>query len=111
MSELISGEDVFSALSSGNEVQYNWLKNRSAKWFDLSNELKEFTLQDILSGSTGNGDVIFRLKPSTITLNGIEVPKPNKPESCYSSNGSVIIVMDDNEKAVELCLALREVFK
>ena len=80
MSELISGKDVFSALSSGNEVQYNWLRNRSAIWFDLSKELKEFTLQDILSGSTENGDVVFRLKPRTITINGIEVPVPFEPK-------------------------------
>lgn len=128
MSELISGKDVFSALSSGNEVQYNWLRNRSAIWFDLSKELKEFTLQDIFSGSTENGDVIFRLKPRTITLNGIEIPKPFKPkegelyyylsfemEGGYSSWSQLGCEQGgawrNEEEIKQVVAALREVFK
>lgn len=99
MSELISGKEALIALANGEDVQ-QW--NGSIFWDIDKNWQVSVFFQEGRK---------FRLKPRTITINGIEVPKPNKPESCYSSNGSVVIVMDDNDKAVELCLALREVFK
>lgn len=101
MSELISGKDAYNLIGQGVEVQAHVEYEKGLfEWRDA----KELPACDILDGCFE-----FRLKPKTFMLNGIEVPKPNKPESCYSSNGSVIIVMDDNDKAVELCMAIRKI--
>lgn len=76
MSELISGKDALIALANGEEVQSR------LKPYDTWNScLKFWTVNEILSY---DGD--FRLKPRTVTLNGIEVPMPFKPkefEDCY----------------------------
>ena len=83
MSELISGKDALIALASGKEVE-NW---NGSIWWDV-----EGTWQLDVFLKT---DRKFRLKPRTITINGIEVPAPFKPKNGemffylngYSPNG------------------------
>lgn len=64
MSELISGKEALIALANGEEVQ------ASINGFDWKDSI-EFGLAYFL-----NGDAHFRIKPRTITLNGVELPKP-----------------------------------
>lgn len=69
MSELISGKEALRAISDGEVVEiwfnstdgWNEIKTKDAYSFDLFLDQKQ---------------IRFRLKPRTITLNGIEVPAP-----------------------------------
>ncbi|MFW1967313.1 hypothetical protein ACG95P_09615 [Acinetobacter guillouiae] len=66
--ELISGKEALIALANGEEVE-NW--NGNVWWAVESNwQIGAFTKTDRK----------FRLKPRTITLNGIEVPTPFEPK-------------------------------
>ncbi|MFW2022249.1 hypothetical protein [Acinetobacter baumannii] len=76
---LISGAEALRALADGKEVEYNWLNQKSSKWMLISEELKQFNLYEILSGTTEFGAIKFRLKPQTIKLE-LELPKPFEPE-------------------------------
>lgn len=78
MSELISGKDALIALANGEVLEYtgDYINFRDA--FDL-------TVSEILSDLW-----VFRLKPRTITINGIEVPAPFEPKEgeiywCFST--------------------------
>lgn len=64
MSELISGKEALIALANDQEVEY----------FD--EKLGEWVYMDI----THHFKRDFRLKPRTITINGIEVPAPFEPK-------------------------------
>ena len=64
MSELISGKEALIALANNQEVEY----------FD--EKLGEWVYMDI----THHFKRDFRLKPRTITINGIEVPAPFEPK-------------------------------
>lgn len=68
MSEFISGDEAKKAWANGEIVQWR----QSFSWSDLGavNTL----------GIFDDEDIEFRLKPRTITINGIEVPAPFKPE-------------------------------
>ena len=66
MSNLISGKEAKLAWANNKEIEYMPLN----KW-------------NLLGGSTplsifDRDDVKFRIKPRTITINGIEVPAPFK---------------------------------
>ena len=68
MSNLISGKEAKLAWANNKEIEYMPLN----KW-------------NLLGGSTplsifDRDDVKFRLKPRTITINGIEVPAPFDPK-------------------------------
>ena len=68
MSNLISGKEAKLAWANNKEIEYMPLN----KW-------------NLLGGSTplsifDRDDVKFRLKPRTITINGIEVPAPFEPK-------------------------------
>ena len=68
MSNLISGKEAKLAWANNKEIEYMPLN----KW-------------NLLGGSAplsifDRDDVKFRLKPRTITLNGIEVPAPFEPK-------------------------------
>ena len=66
MSELISGKEVLIALANGKEVEaYVEYEANLHEWQNA----RELTVSDVLDGG-----FIFRLKPRTITINGIEVP-------------------------------------
>jgi len=64
MSELISGKDALIALANGREVE-NW---NGSIWWDVEGTWQlDVFLKTALK---------FRLKPRTITINGIKVPEP-----------------------------------
>lgn len=78
MSNLISGKEALIALANGEEVE---VKHPNDKWYEnwgsLNNSGGKFFLAYLLDESC---DYRFRLKPQTITINGIEVPAPFKPK-------------------------------
>ena len=65
MSELISGKDALIALANGKEVEFFYR--------DVWDSVGEMIVIDHFT----NDKFKFRLKPRTITINGIEVPKPD----------------------------------
>lgn len=71
MSELISGKEALIALANGEEVEYI---GDMKTWFSLNKEVSSWSVSEVLNSS----DVMdgaayqFRLKPRTITINGIE---------------------------------------
>lgn len=67
MSELINGKEALIALANGEELQ----QNISGEWIDIR--------RDISWRAILGEQYQFRLKPRTITINGIEVPKPFEP--------------------------------
>lgn len=74
MSELISGKDAWIAKSDHKDVDW---KLQGLDWQELTDS--EFMGWDT-SRFLGQTKYIFRLKPRTITLNGIEVPAPFEPK-------------------------------
>ena len=86
MSELISGKEALIALANGEEVQYVSSGMAATKYWSDSENTKNFTIHDFYSGSWA-----FRLKPRTITINGIKVPAPFEPncmEDFYVIDGT-----------------------
>lgn len=73
MSELISGKEALIALASGEEVEF---KDGMDKWENI----KDYMNLDLSMFLTSPHWMNFRLKPRTITINGIEVPAPFKPK-------------------------------
>lgn len=78
MSELISGKEALIALANGQEVE--WTHFSVGKWHKVPQQTAK--LQYFLDGDSGWK---FRLKPRTITINGIEVPAPFKPKNSESA--------------------------
>ena len=74
MSELISGKEALIALVNGEAVEY-WSENHpsSQKRWTTIKSLDEYRLSYFLDEKT---KFEFRLKPRTISINGIEVPAP-----------------------------------
>lgn len=139
MNELISGKEALIALANGVDVDACVtfrLKKDEWHWFDAKN----LTVNEIEAMETeGDPDgeniraIAFRLKPRTISINGIEVPAPFEPkdgdefwilfESHYSPCGYKLVL--PNSQYSELCYgawrteeeikqvvcALRSVFK
>ena len=68
MSDLISGKEALIALANGEEVEW---RHPERDWFKAPQ--CNMRTQDFFSGIYQ-----FRLKPRTITINGIEVAKPQK---------------------------------
>ena len=85
-SKLISGKEALIALANGKEVEacVTLRQNRDEwHWFNA----KTLTVNEIevmeTDGDSYSGDILeiaFRLKPRTITINGIDVPAPFKPK-------------------------------
>ena len=78
MTNLISGKEALIALANGEDVEYLEDDN---KWNLID---KEFVVISALI------DCKLRLKPQTITINGIEVPAPFEPKEgekywCFST--------------------------
>lgn len=69
MSKLISGKEALISLANGEEVQIKCVKGD--EWYDST----LWTVGELLRWQ---GE--FRLKPRTITINGIEVPAPFEPK-------------------------------
>ena len=68
--KLISGKEALIALANGEEVEF---KCGGMSWTNL--DAKQQPLEILI-----DKNVSFRLKPKTITLNGIEVPAPFEPK-------------------------------
>ena len=78
MTNLISGKEALIALADGQEVEY-WCENDPSiqkKWTQIKS-LSEYKLSYFLENKPR---FEFRLKPRTITINGIEVPAPFEPK-------------------------------
>lgn len=97
MSELISGKEALIALANGGGVIYinTYYKDRP---LNLWGDAKECNIEQFLSG-----DWIFRLKPRTVTLNGVEVPAPfTAPENL--DNSLMWYVLDtDQDRGYSQC--------
>ena len=74
MSKLISGKDALIALANNQEVEYKTTDNAGSKW----HQAKMLTVNTIMNFD--DACILFRLKPRTITINGIEVPAPFEPK-------------------------------
>ncbi len=103
--KLISGKEALIALANGEEVEYVSSGMAGTKYWSDSEKTKNFTIHDFYSGYW-----VFRLKPRTITINGIEVPGIKKESAIYKSHNTVAIVCESFEEAELMCLALRQVF-
>ena len=76
MSELISGKDALIALANGEEVQC-----ANADMLNWNDVIGDCHIGLFTTGKNRNGfDFVFRLKPRTITINGIEVPATFNPK-------------------------------
>ena len=65
MSNLISGKEALIALANGEEVEYKTTYNAGSKW----HQAKMLTVNTIMNFD--DACILFRLKPRTITINGI----------------------------------------
>ncbi len=83
MNNLISGKEALRALADGDNVEskkIGLVERDDISWLDTP-KTRQLTVLDFISGQWH-----FRLKPKTITINGIEVPAPFEPkeyEDCY----------------------------
>lgn len=71
MSDLISGKEALIALANGEEVEF---KDGMEKWENIKHHMN----LDLSMFLTAPEWMKFRLKPRTITINGIEVPACGK---------------------------------
>lgn len=95
MRDLISGEEAKLAWANNELVLYSL---GSSGWNILNNT-------DFYSSIFNNKQYSFKLKPKTITLNGIEIPAPFVPksdqeywilfESYHSGDGYKLVMEDD----------------
>lgn len=68
MTNPISGKEALIALANGEDLQ--WRDGDFQQWNDVNDYLRLGIFNDCE----------FRLKPRTITINGIEVPAPFEPK-------------------------------
>lgn len=80
--KLISGKDALIALANGEDVELQAVGDMS--WYDST----QWTVGELLCFKGR-----FRLKPRTITLNGIEVPAPFEPK-----DGDKFFYLNDGEE-------------
>lgn len=81
MSNLISGKEALIALANGEEVEYY-----KHEWLDVN----RLSVRDLTSS---DNMYKFRLKPKTITINGIEVTAPFEPKE-----GDAVFVLDNSNQ-------------
>lgn len=80
MSNLISGKEALIALANGEEVEVGSVGSPHLGWRVITN-YEDVRLKTFETGVNKHGySVKFRIKPKTITLNGIEVPAPFDPK-------------------------------
>lgn len=105
MSELISGKDALIALANGEEVQ----GTTGCEWADISIDQK-LSIKSFTTGKNDFGDaVFFRLKPRTITLNGVELSPCVSIGICRIKN-EVSIRLKDESDADRLYALLTKLF-
>ena len=76
--KLISGKEALIALANGDNVEskkIGLVERDDISWLDTP-KTRQLTVLDFISGQWH-----FRLKPKTITINGIEVPAPFEPKN------------------------------
>lgn len=89
MSKLISGKEALIALANGEEVEY---LNSEKEWVDI----KDLPIWWLCVENTGHA---IRLKPRTITINGIECPEPFEPK-----DGDTVYYLDGGYQSGYTCL-------
>lgn len=106
MSKLISGKEALIALANGEDVE---VKHPHDKWYEnwesLNSSGGKFFLLYLLDETIGYE---FRLKPRTITINGIEVPSVKYV--AHSGGNCVKISCECPEDAAAIGAALRSIF-
>ena len=123
MSELISGKEALIALANGGEVELQ--ATGDMNWYDST----QWTVGELLCFKGK-----FRIKPRTITINGIEVPAPFEPKkgekyyhvsiqtalgygwdewesSDYDARASIFGAWRTEEEIKQVVSALRSAFK
>ena len=83
MSELISGKEALIALANGEEVQFC---DHMGVWHNAG-------IHTHAIGLFLNDCYEFRLKPRTITINGIELPAPFEPKK-----DCLVYILDDSRQ-------------
>ena len=87
--KLIGGKDALIALANGESVQC--ANAVTLNWSDVDGDCH---IDLFTTAKNRNGfDSVFRLKPRTITLNGIEVPAPFEPK-----DGDKFFYLNDGEE-------------
>ena len=87
--KLISGKEALIALANGESVQC--ANAVTLNWSDVDGDCH---IDLFTTAKNRNGfDSVFRLKPRTITLNGIEVPAPFEPKG-----GDKFFYLNDGEE-------------
>lgn len=84
MTKLLSGKEALIALANGEDVEY----------MDTSNTFKSLGWSNAFGLETNlffSDRFKFRLKPHTITINGIEIPAPFEPKE-----GEIYWYLTDN---------------
>lgn len=98
MSELISGKEALIALANGEEVEacvttrlieseWHWFNSKNLSVFEIESQETEG-----LPDGSEIRKIVFRLKPRTISINGIEVPAPFEPEE-----DCLVYIIDDGK--------------
>ena len=83
MTNLISGKEALIALANGERIEVRMAVSDRNPWKE---NMGTYTVEEVLAQETAETDdycsmlLEFRLKPRTITLNGIEVPAPFEPK-------------------------------
>ena len=116
MSKLISGKEALIALANGEEVEIK--TDVLSPWKKL-NQKKIRGLDFYLKDRPNHSDSLrFRLKPRTITINGIEVPAPFEPKDDDEKENSYVITLGGEKfhwrassDYKQVVAALRSVFK
>ena len=119
MSKLLTGKEALIALANGEDVECRAYEHN---WINVDNKHHPLSL-------FFDDSFQFRLKPKTITLNGIEVPAPFEPKEgeryfylwdCKDGYGSSILYNEDpviiaawrtEDEIKQVVAALRSVFK
>ena len=84
---LISGKEALIALANGENVQYSYKTKPEDLFFKDLTINSSLRIDEIFSGQ----HFMLRLKPRTITLNGIEVPAPFEPKQ-----GDIFYYLNDD---------------
>ena len=120
MSKLISGKEALIALANGetvemtdSEVDMPWTEI-CVKNNDFFGRVEPCPWMFINTPE----HIQFRLKPRTITINGIEVPAPFEPKDDYEKENSYVITLGGEKfhwrapsDYKQVVSALRSVFK
>ena len=89
MTNLISSKEAKLAWANGGDVEFRILSSvNHREWKDIYDAANGFSIQEFDADG-----IEFRLKPRTITINGIEVPKPFNPKE----GDRVWFICDDND--------------